>query len=148
MTAAFAPILERAELNMEARAGEAVRVLRSMPLDVPGGYVSGWPETLRDRVDVMALVLEQGGRHEDMRPPRFIPSAAAIDRADQFIGWLMAMTVEERKLIFGAAAIRESNQFRKWKVLGKRIGISAGAAKERHRRAIGKLVKIVIAKAC
>lgn len=140
----FRETVERVEMDLQARIVEAARVLGSLPDDRPTGYRSNWPETLRDRIDVMALALEKGGRHEDMVAPRFQPSAAAIDRTDEVIGWLLGLTVEERKLVFGAAVIKEVNRFRRWKILGKRIGISPGAAAKRHKRAIGKLVGMVL----
>ena len=108
----FAHTLDRLETQVQARIAEAARTLRSMPLDGPAGYRSAWPDTLRERIDVVANALEMGGRHEDMRPPRAVPSAAAIDRMDDVLGWLLELTPEERELIFGAVAIREASVFR------------------------------------
>lgn len=81
--------------EVEYRLNEAARTLRHMKLGghaIPSTQVTYWPEVVRSAVEAYGW--------EEEKPKRGRPSAQAIDRMDQAIGWLLILTDDERRIVW------------------------------------------------
>lgn len=80
---------------------EAADTSRRLPDRERGWLLScercAWPETVRTIVEEFAKAVSRGGIWEAMTVHRGPPSAAAIDRMDEVLGWLNAVESKNRK---------------------------------------------------
>ncbi|CUW37105.1 conserved protein of unknown function [Magnetospirillum sp. XM-1] len=87
---------------------EAAETLRRLPRVKVQGYVTAWPEIVRDYWDAF-------GRDEvQVRPGP--PSAKAIDQMDVTLGWLRWLEIEESRLVWHRACGRP------WKAIAHEFG--------------------------
>jgi hypothetical protein len=100
-----------------ARMEEAAEILQRMPTDRPAGCRCSMPTPVREVRDVWTNARESG-RFEDMVASPSVPSAAAIDRMDEAMGWLRLLPGEDAKLVWARACGAP------WKVLVHRLGAS------------------------
>lgn len=106
----LAPEPQITKREVEERMHEAIRILAALP-DRERKWVysrlASWPETLREAIDVMAIALERVAEgksaYEDMRPPRIVPSAEAIDQMDKTLPWLSLLDKRERQIVTARA---------------------------------------------
>ncbi len=61
-------------------AAESLRRLRAARHTFPAGFISGWPDVVQDTWDAYGFTAPR------LRPPA--PSARAIDRMDEAVGWI------------------------------------------------------------
>ncbi len=103
--------------EVEDRIAEAADVLARLPNTSIQGYVSTWPPTVREYWEAYGMtdvVLR--------RPP---PSAAAIDRMDQALGWLRWLDPIDAKIVWHRA------NGERWKAVCGKVGLARAAA-HRH----------------
>jgi len=122
---------------------EAAVTLSALPVHglYPAGARSGWPDIVRDLEDLgwdcEAIV----------RPSR--PSADAVTRFDQVMGWLSLLDGDDvplRRIVNMRLIVHPISQNHKWswEKIGKAIGVSHHTAKARHGQAcavIGKKLR-------
>lgn len=75
---------------------DAAASLRALPLATRRARLSSWPPVVRDTVSLLAPV--PGARNR-----LAAPAPAAIDRMDEVLSWLLACTVEERRILWARA---------------------------------------------
>ena len=108
---------------VEQRLIEAASVLRRLPAERGQGYFSTWP---RMAVEFSDLV---GQTPEPMRLPP--PSAAAISRMEQTLGWAAWLEPIDAKI----AWLRASGT--RWKEICWEVGLARAAAHEHWLYALG-----------
>lgn len=79
--------------EIEDRFEEAAVTLRRLP-DGSGarGYGSSWPEVVRSAHAAYG--------YDEARPPRIVPSAAAISRMEECFDWLRLVDPEDARIIW------------------------------------------------
>ena len=102
--------------KVEERLIEAASVLRRLPRERGQGYFSTWPTMFVEFGDLV------GQTPEPMRPPP--PSAAAISRMEQTLGWAAWLEPVDAKV----AWLRASG--RRWKEICWEVGLARAAAHE------------------
>ena len=93
---------------------EAADTLRRLPNRRVGGYVSAWPEIVRDYWEAF------GWHDAEVRP--IPPSPKAIDQMDRALPWLYWLDPEEAKLVWERACGVP------WKIIEIRRGVSRSTA--------------------
>ena len=114
------------------RLDQAAGTLRDMRLRGmrPQGYRVAWP-------DVVQSVWEAGlTATVEFRPA--LPLPAAIDKADEVLGWLLLLDERQRRLVWARA------NGAKWKRIGRAFGKSERCVQLWHRAAILCLVERLI----
>ena len=101
---------------VEERLIEAASVLRRLPAPRKQGYFSTWPTMFVEFGDLV------GQTPEPMRPPP--PSAAAISRMEQTLGWTPWLEPIDAKI----AWLRASGT--RWKDICWEVGLARAAAHE------------------
>ena len=102
---------------VEERLIEAASVLRRLPRERGQGYFSTWPRMVVEFSDLV------GQTPEPMRPPP--PSAAAISRMEETLGWSAWLEPDDTKLVWKRA------ERVRWKAICYELGIARATA---HRR--------------
>lgn len=93
---------------------EAAQTLRRFPSVRVRGYISTWPPVIRDFWEAY------GWNDVEVRPGP--PTAAAIDRMDECMGWLRMLDADEVRLVWlRAEGVR-------WKSIAHRFGIDRSTA--------------------
>ncbi len=92
------------------RLEEAARTLKSLPTKgcFPKGLAAQWPEVVRGFWETWNALPDQGARRsfaEDRLAAVVIPSAAAIDRMDQTLGWLCWIGERRKVRVLWARAL-------------------------------------------
>jgi hypothetical protein len=103
---------------------EAFRTLRKLPPVKARGYVGQWPEIARTKREIAAMEPE---------PMRVWPSASAITRLEQTFDWVLWISEDERRLVWGRAARRP------WKQITYEIGVDRSTSWRRHKLALTKI---------
>ena len=101
---------------VEERLIEAASVLRRLPAPRKQGYFSTWPTMFVEFGDLV------GQTPEPMRPPP--PSAAAISRMEQTLGWMPWLEPVDAKIVW----LRASGT--RWKEICWEVGLARAAAHE------------------
>ena len=101
---------------VEERIVEAVDVLKRLPEELVQGYFSTWPAILMEFSDLV------GQEPRKLKRPR--PSAAAISRMEETLGWPKLLEPQDSRIIWLRAAGE------RWKTICWRIGLQRAAAHE------------------
>jgi Domain of unknown function (DUF6362) len=104
---------------------EAADTLRRLPNRRAGGYVSAWPEIVRDYWEAF------GWHDAEVRP--IPPSPKAVDRMDEALAWLAWLEPGERQLVWLRA------EGLPWKRITHRLGIGRTTAWHRWTVALLKI---------
>lgn len=107
---------------VEARLEDAAQVMRRLPSVRIGGYFNTWPAMFMEFADRV------GQEPQPMRMPP--PSAAAITRMEEALGWLRWLEGEDVKLVW-ARSDRTP-----WKAICWRFGIGRATANRRWQYAL------------
>lgn len=108
--------------EIQERLYEAINTLAMLP-DRERRYIyhklSSWPDTLKEKVDVMALALERLAKgdikpYDDLEEDRPVPSPEAITRMDEALPWLtwlsdrefLIVTLRAKEVSWGRIAAR------------------------------------------
>ena len=102
--------------KVEERLVEAADVLKRLPSVRVGGYFNTWPQIVVEFGDLV------GQRPEPMRLPP--PSAAAISRMEQTLGWIAWLDRVDAKIVW----LRASGN--RWKAVCWTVGLARAAAHE------------------
>lgn len=111
---------------VEERLIEAAAVLKRLPPVRVGGYFSTWPKM---KVEFSDLV---GQTPEPMRLPP--PSAAAISRMEETLGWSSWLEPDDAKLVWRRA------ERAPWKAICYELGMSRATANRRLAYALSVIV--------
>jgi Domain of unknown function (DUF6362) len=93
---------------------EAADTLRRLPNRRIGGYVSAWPEIVRDYWEAF------GWHHAELRP--IPPSPKAIDQMDETLRWLWWLEPDQARLVWARSTGKP------WKVIAYDYGIDRTTA--------------------
>lgn len=96
----------------------------------PNSYFNNWPDIIRDIADM---------RNQDSPPVRMgPPSAERISQMEEVIGWLFALTPDERRLIWmRAEGIR-------WRVICYSFGMSKSQLYRKWQMALEKIANLYL----
>ena len=100
---------------VEVRLAEAASVLKRLPETRRQGYFSTWPEIIHDFADKVG---------QEPRQLRFLPSAAAISRMEETLGWTVGLDPIDGKIVW----LRASGE--RWKSICWTVGLQRSAAHE------------------
>lgn len=79
--------------EIEDRMEEAAYTLRRLPAaDGPRGYGSSWPDVVRSAHAAYG--------YDEARPPRIVPSPAAISRMEECFDWLRLVDPEDARIVW------------------------------------------------
>jgi len=107
---------------VEARLEDAAQVMRRLPNVRTPGYFNTWPAMFLEFADLI------GQEPQPMRLPP--PSAGAISRMEEAMGWLRWLDGDDAKLVW-ARSDRTP-----WKAICARFGISRATADRRWEYAL------------
>jgi hypothetical protein len=107
---------------VETRLEDAARVMRRLPNVRTPGYFNTWPAMFQEFADLI------GQEPQPMRLPP--PSAGAITRMEEALGWLRWLDGDDAKLVW-ARSDRTP-----WKAICARLGIARATADRRWQYAL------------
>lgn len=100
--------VKRAMRAVEARLVEALWTLARLPEPGKGQGICGL-RYVHDAADRFANAVANGGRWEDATPRPALPSARAIDRMEEPLGWLALLGRDTGKLVAVAAGTKRGD---------------------------------------
>lgn len=108
------------------RLEEAARTIKRLPPVIRKSHSSRWPKIIRDVYEKL---------NEEKLPPRLgPPTAAAISRLDEVLGWMFLLDDEDERRILWLRAERVY-----WKQICWRLGVGKTKAREMWRIALLKI---------
>lgn len=107
---------------VEERLEEAAATLRRLPAVKVQGYVSSWPQVVREFYEAYGA--------EPARVRLGPPSPGAIDRMDETLSWLQWLERDDSRLVWARACGLP------WKLLTWRFGVSRTTAWRRWAAAL------------
>ncbi len=117
-----------------AEMGDTLKRLRARGLR-PAGYLSAWPDFVREYWDEFSAAVARGGEWEAAQVALSPPDPAAITRMDECFDWFRLVPEDSDRRLLWAYALNV-NQRR----IARLMGIHRETLRRRIRDAVGELV--------